>query len=177
MKKTAPNTVILPLLLTSVCRTVILMKILWSSSLCGEQMLFLSLLRRGSHSLVWSKPSPRLKALATYRKTSTSQVGAGWELCCIMYQLPFLQPRKTICSLQLWVVNEPQLYWWLRVKEGHKCYQNLVKVLCRGNHPVAALCALLPLTSWPGPLKLLQLQLSGNRWPLAESREVAGNPN
>lgn len=45
LKKTAPNTVILPLLLTPVCRTVILVKIFRGSSLCGEQLLLLSLLR------------------------------------------------------------------------------------------------------------------------------------
>lgn len=70
-----------------------------------------------------------------------------------------------------------QLYWWLKVKEGHQCYWNPDKELCWGNCPFAAPHAPVPLTSWPGHQKLLQLQLSGDRWPLAESREVNGNPN
>ena len=150
LKKTAANTVILLQLLTPICRTVIL----WKSSEAHpsvKQMLLLSFLGPVSLGSIWSKNSPSLKALAAYRKTRISQVG----LRCVMCQLPFLHPTKKICSLQLCVVNEPRLYWWMRAKEHHKCYQNLVKILCWWYHPVAAPCALVPLTSWPGPLELL----------------------
>lgn len=110
LKSAAPNTVILPLLLTLVCKTMILVKILQGPS-HGEQLPFLSLLMIVFHCS--TKNSPSLKALATYRKTRISQVGAEWELRCAIKQLAFLQP---ICSLQICVVNKPQLYWWLRGK-------------------------------------------------------------
>lgn len=108
LKKTAPNTAFFPLLLTPVCRTVLLVKTHIGSSLCEQQLLPFSLLRPVSQSLIESSPSP--KVLATYRKTRISWAGAGWELCCVVIQLPLLHPNKTICSLRLCMVSEPQLF-------------------------------------------------------------------
>lgn len=96
---TAPNTVIPPLLLTPVCKTVILVKILQGTSHAG-QLLFLSLFRIVFHCS--AKSSPNLKALATYRKTSISQIGAEQESCCYVSTPLFtsnLQPAD-LCGEQ-----------------------------------------------------------------------------
>lgn len=56
LKTTSPNTVILPLLLTPVCKTMFLMKILEGTP-HGEQLLFVSLLRVVFHCSTKSSPS------------------------------------------------------------------------------------------------------------------------